>query len=108
MLGVSLMTEVMNLYLLCSMKEIVQCVIKTLAFRIIAQSSEMYIMPQFILEEVVKDPPKVTKRSKDISFTDRKVVDKVARGIYKVGKIIYKSLYFYFMPYLPIVFTYIL
>ena len=108
MLSVSIMTESMNLYLLCSMNEIVQCIIKTLAFRIIAWSSETYTMSQFVLEDVVKEPPKVYNRSKDISFTDRNALDKVARILYKAGKVLYKSIYFNFMPYLVILFTYVM
>jgi hypothetical protein len=110
MILVMVLAELVNLILLCTLHSIIECIIKTTALRVIAGTSDMYMdtMSGFVLEKVSKPghAPEITR--KGIKFSERSILNKVMRVIYRAVRIFYSSFYFYYMPYLVIVFTYVL
>lgn len=100
LLLVSVATELANLSLVCCIDDITECIIRSVALIVVSECSEFYVnsMERFKLIQVVKDPPKITNRSKDIKFDRRSMQNKIMRVSYKCLRMIYSSVYYYFMP----------
>lgn len=78
--------------------------------RLIAEIGDYYAgnIGNFILKEVIKEPPIIRKRTRDIGFKNRDFLDKIMRILYDMLRTLYAGFYFYFMPFTVIVFSYIL
>ncbi|TNV72290.1 hypothetical protein FGO68_gene10053 [Halteria grandinella] len=105
----ALFTEVINLCLICGQSSIMDVIINFIALGAISQIDDFYAnsLSYCPVKEALENPIVVKNRSRDISFRDRNAKSKAIRLLYRFFRILYASAYFYFMPFITLIFTYL-
>ena len=111
----------MNIILMCSQETILDTVLNFFALSVIHEIDDLYArsLQEFKLRGAIEDPPEITETStmwmngKMVLVGDKHYErlewssgQKQLRFYYKFWRILYCGFYYYFMPFLTIVFTY--
>lgn len=108
-LFVALFTELINILLICGQTTIMDSVMNFIALGVIAEVDNFYAgsLKNFPLKECVEDPPAI-KRSNRVNVDEgRTVYLKIIRFFYKCLRTFYASFYYYFMPFLVVLLSYL-
>ena len=105
----SLLTEIINICLLCGQKTIMDAIINFIALGAISEIDNYYAtsLSQIPLKEALEIPLEFKKRMFYLKLSKSSCKQIVLRIIYKTYRIIYVSFYFYFTPYITTVFSYL-
>jgi hypothetical protein len=106
----ALFTEIINICLICGQPTIMDCIMNLIALGAISQIDDFYAktLTYCPLREAVQNPPRVDIRSRDQKFRERTLKGKALRLIYRFYRILFVSFYFYFTPFLTLIFTYLI
>jgi len=66
------------------------------------------LLRDFDLKKAIEEPLEFTAKSSQIKFKDRNCFQRIIRIIYLFLRLIYTAGYFYFMPLLVVIITYVL
>lgn len=105
----ALFTELMNVLLICGENNIKESVMNFIALGVIAEIDNFYAssLKNFPLKECTKDPPTILKSNKDNIEEGRSAYQHIIRFFYKTLRTFYASFYYYFMPFLAVLLSYL-
>lgn len=103
----ALFTEIINLCLICTQNTAMDAVINFIALGGIAEIDNYYArsLTDTPLKEAFTYLPEI--KHTELSFSSLTYKGKLVRSVYKLYKIVYSSVYFYFAPYITTVLTYL-
>lgn len=101
-------SEIVNLWLLQSYKDVFKCIIHYVTMAVVCDLSKIYYasLGDDQLKEVFKQPVMRKNRGVEINFSDRRCFHKVARIIYKCLRAFYVSIVFYLVPFSSVLVPY--
>ena len=85
------------------------CIMNFIALGAISEIDDYYAaaLPYCPLKKALEDPLIIDSAEIKIKFRDRNKIGKFLRMLYKLYRIVYSSVYYYFIPYLAVVMTYL-
>lgn len=100
-------TELINIYMLAYQQSVERCIIHFVALQVIAVIPNLYMVT--ITDDKLRlrlfkahKSLKVTKRGEDMKWSQRPLLNKLERLLYRVHRSIYVSVIFYFSPFIVI------
>jgi hypothetical protein len=106
MLGLSqvfsaILCEYVNIYMLSFNHTIQHSIIHFVSLHVVMEVKNMYFesLKNSKLKEVMHHPPKAIHKGKDIDFSTRPLFHKFARVLYKLLRVLFVGVIFYFIPY---------
>jgi hypothetical protein len=97
----AILCEYVNIYMLSFNHTIKDSIIHFVSLHVVMEVKNMYFesLKNSKLKEIMHHPPKHLHKGKDIVFKERPIFHKFARVIYKILRIFFVGVIFYFIPY---------
>ena len=105
----SLLTEIINICLICGQKTIMDSIINFIALGAISEIDNYYAVSlnHLPIKKAAEEPYPFMKRLYYLRLSKMSCQQILLRSIYKFYRVVYVSLYFYFTPYITTVFSYL-
>lgn len=105
----SVLTEIINIFLICGQNTIMDCIMNFIALGIICEIDKHYAssLRNFKLAKSLDRPPVIKFHSKSFNYSEKSIFVGLVRAFYKVAKTLYVSFYYYFFPFLSIYITFV-
>jgi len=93
--------EVINIFILSKQTTVEFCIIYFVSLKVIMEVSNLYFhsLMDLKFKGIIKQPPKVVNRNRNLVFGDRSAFHQIARVFYKLVRGLYVSCVFYFVPF---------
>ena len=98
---ISMFCIYINIYLLAAQKSITDSLIDYVCLEIVAEFPKL-LFEAIVgdgLKEILESPPKIVNSGKNIKFSERSFFHMFARVLYKIVRLFYIAVIFYYMPY---------
>ena len=106
----ALATELINICLICGQDTIMDCIMNFIALGVISEIDDYYAASlKFCpIKKQLEEPLYFKEREEKLTFKERNKTGRFLRLHYRLYRILNVAFYFYFAPFLAVIFTYLI